>query len=286
MKQFFIGIMAMLMCMACEKPLMTGNQEEEETEGNLKIKVFEIEKTPFGSLTRATEEASAVCKHLNYAVYSTSGERLKQVNQTTGTSEFGTASFQLDEGKYRVVVVGHSSNGNPTMTDPTCIKFTNAQGFTDTFVYCDEVTVGEDQVELKVSLNRIVSMCRFVLTDDIPKEIKKMRFYYTGGSGAFDATTSLGCVNSKQDVKIDITNGDQKQFDLYTFLHDEEGVIHLAVSALDASGNELYAREFDVPMEQNHITWLSGAFFSGVSTTTVTGVTVNTTWEGEQHLTF
>ena len=203
MKQFFIGIMVMLMCMACEKPLMTGNQEEEETEGNLKIKVFEIEKTPFGSLTRATEEASAVCKHLNYAVYSTSGERLKQVNQTTGTSGFGTASFQLDEGKYRVVVVGHSSNGNPTMTDPTCIKFTNAQTFTDTFLYSDEVTVGEDQVELNVSLNRIVSMCRFVLTDDIPEGVKKMRFYYTGGSGAFDATTSLGCVNSKQDVKID-----------------------------------------------------------------------------------
>jgi hypothetical protein len=146
MKQLFIGIMAILMCMACEKPLMTGNQEEEETEGNLMIKVFEIEKTPFGSLTRVTEEASAVCKHLNYAVYSTSGERLKQVNQTTGTSEFGTASFQLDEGKYRVVVVGHSSNGNPTMTDPTCIKFTNAQTFTDTFLYSDEVTVGEDQV--------------------------------------------------------------------------------------------------------------------------------------------
>ena len=230
MKQFFIGFMAMLMCMACEKPLMTGNQEEEVTEGNLMVKVFEIEKTPFGSLT--------------------------------------------------------SSNGNPTMTDPTCIKFTNAQGFTDTFLYSDEVTVGEEQVELNVSMNRIVSMCRFVLTDDIPEGIKKMRFYYTGGSGAFDATTSLGCVNSKQDVKIDITSGDQKPFDLYTFLHDEEGVIHLAVSALDASGNELYAREFDVPMEQNHITWLSGAFFSGVSTTTVTGVTVNTTWEGEQFITF
>ena len=44
MKQFFIGIMAMLMCMACEKPLMTGNQEEEETEGNLMIKVFVPER--------------------------------------------------------------------------------------------------------------------------------------------------------------------------------------------------------------------------------------------------
>ena len=57
---------------------------------------------------------------------------------------------------------------------------------------------------------------------------------------------------------------------------------------LDASGNELYNRQFDVPMQQNHITWLSGAFFngSGSSSTTIGGVTVNTDWAGETHLTF
>ena len=115
-----------------------------------------------------------------------------------------------------------------------------------------------------------------------------MRFYYTGGSGAFDATTGLGCVNSKQDVKFDVVAG-QNEFDLYTFLHDVDGTIHLTVTGLDASGNELYNRLFDVPMEQNHITWLSGAFFGGSgssSSTTITGVTINTDWAGETHITF
>ena len=62
----------------------------------------------------------------------------------------------------------------------------------------------------------------------------------------------------------------------------------MKVTALDASGNELYVREFDVPMEQNHITWLTGTFFngSGSSSTSVTSVTVNTDWAGETHLTF
>jgi hypothetical protein len=140
---------------------------------------------------------------------------------------------------------------------------------------------------MNVSLDRITSLCRFVLTDDeIPAEVKRMRFYYTGGSGAFDATTGLGCVKSKQDVKFDVT-ATQKQFDLYTFLHDKEGTIHLTVTGLDASGNELYQREFDVPMQQNHITWLTGAFFNGSgSSSTITGVTVNTDWAGETHLTF
>jgi hypothetical protein len=60
------------------------------------------------------------------------------------------------------------------------------------------------------------------------------------------------------------------------------------VTALDAAGNELYAKEFDVPMQQNYITWLTGAFFngSGSSSTVISGVTVDTDWAGETHISF
>jgi hypothetical protein len=289
-------MVAMLMCLvlACEKPLTT-EKVAGDTDGNLTVRVFQIEKTPFESLTRGSDDAngtqkpvSEVCERLNFAIYTLDGTRVKQVNQTRDVSGFGTASFKLEEGEYLLVVVGHSSGGNPTMTDPTCIKFTNTQGFTDTFICCSTITIAEEHVEYQASLDRITSMCRFVLTDDaIPEDVKKMRFYYTGGSGAFDATTGLGCVNSKQDVKFDMATG-QKQFDLYTFLHDTEGTIHLTVTALDAAGDELYKHEFDVPMEQNYIMWLSGAFFggSGSSSSTIGGIMVNTDWAGEKHMTF
>ena len=279
------AIVALSVMVSCEKPLM--GVESDEPEGNLKVTVFEMEKTPFGSLTRVAEPASAMCKRLNFAIYTLDGTRVKQVNQTSDAEEFGTASFQLEEGDYQVVVVGHSSNGNPTMTDPTCIKFTNAQGYTDTYLWSGVVTIGAEPMDFQVSLDRIVALCRFVITDDFPADVKQMRFYYTGGSGAFDANTGLGCVNSKQDVKFSVTTG-QKQFDLYTFLHDVEGTIHLTVTGLDAAGNELYNRQFDVPMQQNYITWLTGAFFngSGSSSTTIGGVTVNTDWAGETHITF
>ena len=279
------AIVALSVMVSCEKPLM--GVESDEPEGNLKVTVFEMEKTPFGSLTRVAEPASAMCKRLNFAIYTLDGTRVKQVNQTSDAEEFGTASFQLEEGDYQVVVVGHSSNGNPTMTDPTCIKFTNAQGYTDTYLWSGVVTIGAEPMDFQVSLDRIVALCRFVITDDFPADVKQMRFYYTGGSGAFDANTGLGCVNSKQDVKFSVATG-QKQFDLYTFLHDVEGTIHLTVTGLDAAGNELYNRQFDVPMQQNYITWLTGAFFNGScsSSTTIGGVTVNTDWAGETHITF
>ncbi|MCR4601964.1 MAG: FimB/Mfa2 family fimbrial subunit [Prevotella sp.] len=280
-------IVALCVVASCEK-LKIDEDVQDDSSGNLKVNVFKVEKSSFGTLTRSEKPASEACSRLNFAVYTLDGTRVKQVNQTSDMSDFGSASFQLEEGDYQLVVVGHSSNGNPTMTDPTCIKFTNAQGYSDTFLCSGVVTIGDEPVDMQVSLSRIVSLCRFVITDsEYPAGVTKMRFYYTGGSGAFDANTGLGCVNSKQDVKFDIASG-QKQFDLYTFLHDQEGSIHLKASALDAEGNELYNREFDVPMEQNYITWLSGSYFngSGSSTSDITTVTVETDWDGEKHLTF
>ncbi len=273
---------------SCEKVAIPESDASEELNGNLRVSVYQIEQTPFAGSTRTTEAASAACTKLNFAIYDEGGSRLKQINQQSSADDFGSVAFQLDEGTYQLVVVGHSANGNPTMTDPTKIQFSNATGYTDTFLCYGEVTIGEDPVDYEVSLDRIVSLCRFVITDDIPAEVKKMRFYYTGGSGAFNAVTGLGCVASKQDVKFDVTPAGSKQFDLYTFLHDQSDNIALTVTALDASGNELYSRQFDVPMQQNNITWLSGAFFngSGSSSTTISGVTVNTDWAGETHLTF
>ena len=277
------GVFALV---SCEKAA-TIEEDSDDISGNLRVSVYEIEQTPFASLTRGVEPVAKVCTRLSFAVYDMGGLRIKQVNQEKSNANFGVAGFQLEEGDYQLVVVGHSASGNPTMTNLAKIQFSNSTGYTDTFLCYDMVTIGEETAEFEASLDRIVALCRFVITDDIPSEVKKLRFYYTGGSGAFDAKTGMGSVASKQEVKFDVVAG-QKQFDLYTFLHEPSDEIALKVTALDANGNELYNREFDVPMQQNHITWLSGAFFngSGSSSTTITGVTVNTDWAGETHLTF
>ena len=279
-------ISATFALLSCEKPIALEDGETDDVEGNLRVNVYEIEKAPFANLTRAA--VSDVCTRLNFAIYDEGGSRLKQVNQTSEKSGFGQCAFQLEEGTYQLVVVGHSANGNPTMTNLGKIQFTNSTGYTDTFLCYGEVSIGEEPVELNISMDRIVALCRFVVTDDIPAEVKKLQFYYTGGSGAFNAATGMGCVNSKQTVTYDVATVSEKQFDLYTFLHEPSDNIVLTVTALDASGNELHSRQFDVPMQQNHITWLSGAFFdgSGSSSTSITGVTVNTNWDGETHLTF
>ncbi|MBR4920990.1 MAG: FimB/Mfa2 family fimbrial subunit [Prevotella sp.] len=278
---FLIGC-ALMMLFSCEKKLLEDEEEFEEAQANLIINVFEMEQMPFAPLRTA---ASEVCTRLNFAIYDVDRNRVKQINQQVVDEHFGTAYFLLPEGDYQVVVVAHSSDGNPTMTDPTRVQFKNSQGFTDTFLYSHETTLTDQQQTLNASLDRIVALCRFVITDDYPEQVAKMRFYYTGGSGAFNAYTGLGSVNSKQEMTFDVSAG-QKQFDLYTFLHDTEGTIHLKVTALDAQDQELDEREFDVPLKRNFISKVSGPYFDQSGAQNTIEIEINTEWDGEIDLTF
>ena len=268
---------------SCEKDLVSQQKTTAPENANLTVSIYSIEHTPFESLTRVA--ASQACNHLNFMVYDMEGARVKQTNQMLGDADFGKASFQLAEGSYQLVAVAHSSNGNPTATDIKKIRFSNSQGYSDTFLQYLPVTVTSQSQSLQLSLERIVSLCRFILTDDYPQNVKQMRFQYTGGSGGFDAATGYGSINSTQTLFFDVAAG-QKQFDLYTFLHADEGTIHLTATAYDASDNVLHEREFDIPLRRNEVTRVSGPFFSGSGSTNfniinVSSVDINTTWGGQ-----
>lgn len=271
MKQTLALLVLLLAFVSCEKPITS-----DDSNGSKGVDSND-------NLVVSVPKDGLLSSRLNFAVYQQDGTRVKQVNQKSNDTDFGTASFQLDKGDYFLVVVAHSSDGNPTMANPKKIQFTNSQGFTETFLFCGNVTVGDEREEMSIALKRIVSLCRFVLEDDYPADVAKMRFYYTGGSGAFDATTGFGCVNSRQSLTFDVSDG-RKQFDLYTFLHDIEGTIHLTVTAFSANDNVLFEREFDVPLVQNKMTWLTGSFFLG--SITISTVSIHMDWGGEYRLNF
>lgn len=281
---FFILSLFTLLLLSCEKPYLNEDDAGGTPAGNLTVSVFQLEQTPFSDYTRATP--SDACTHLNFAIYN-GDTRLKQINQTSADAGFGSVSFQLEEGTYQLAVVAHSSKGNPTMTDPDKIQFDNSDGYSDTFLYSEDVTIASEPVNLSLTLHRIVALCRFVITDDYPQGVAKMQFKYTGGSGAFNAATGQGCVKSTQTVTFDVTTG-QKQFDLYTFPYQGmECTIHLTAIALDASGVEITQRTFDVPLATNNITWLSGDFFSGSNIQSASlDLSIDTQWAAESHLTY
>jgi hypothetical protein len=282
-------VLLLVLLAGCEQPVITDTENTTVKKGNLTLSILEIEHTDFAALTRSA--ASDVCNHLNFAVYDAGGTRVKQTNQKLGDSDFGTVTFQLAEGTYTLVALAHSSNGNPTMTNPAKIQFNNSQGYTDTFLYTKRIVIGSEAQTLSLSLHRITALCRFIINDAIPEGVAKLEFTYKGGSGTFDASTGLGCVNSTQVMKYDVQTGKkQTQYDLYTFLHDTEGTLHLKVTAYDASGNILHEKNIDVEMHQDQITWLRGDFFSDANSTITQSfsatVNIDTQWQGELNLTY
>ena len=272
----------------CEKAINLEEIDNAAT-GNVAVNVYKIENEAFGVSSRGV--VSDVCTRLNFAMYDAGGVRVKQINQKSGDKGFGAVSFELEEGSYQLVVLAHSSDGNPTMTNLAKIQFTNATKYSDTFLYYANVEVGDEPQTLDITLNRIVSLCRFVVNDPIPEGVAKLQFYYTGGSGAFSAMTGLGVVDSKQTMTFDVVPGTTGTvYDLYTFLHHTDDQIDLVVTALGADGNKMYERSFEVPMEQRKITRMTGNFFTDEASVESHGaqveISINSEWEGEVNISY
>jgi hypothetical protein len=293
-----LPFVSFLLCLAlftaCEKPEMTEDKSSPTERGNLTLSVSQVEQTSFSALTRAA--ASEVCTNLNFVIYDMEGTRLKYNNQKKGDEDFGTVSFQLEEGSYQIMVLAHSADRNPTTTNPKKIQFSSntnkkGTGYTDTFLYYTTVTLDSEPQTLSLSLRRIVSLCRFVISDAIPEGVDSLVFTYKGGSGYFDASTGLGVTSSTSQQKAYFkvqTGSKNTQYDLYTFLPETEGTIHLVVSAYNAANIVQLEREIDVPMVQNRITWLTGNFFTDftpiISQTLTPTVNIDNDWGGEDHM--
>lgn len=254
-------VMALTMTTSCEKPYMgdiTGVSDGDE-EPNLVLRVV---TTDAKAMTRA--DGDAFWNRLNFAIYQ-NGKKVKGVNQVADDDSYGQVELTLEAGTYQVLVLAHSSDGNPTTTDAEKIQFTNALGFSDTFYYYGSITVTRQQQTHNITLNRVTAMLRFIINDEIPANVSNLKFYYTGGSGALNATTGYGCVDSKQTVVkvIDRTSMTRPySFDLYTIPKEPTAKLNLTVTAYDETQTVIYEREFKgIGVETNKITEFSGNFF-------------------------
>ena len=253
---------------ACEKPFFDDRENAPaEPDANVTIRVSGYEMVPFDNYlveSRAAQSVTQLCSRLQFVIFD--GEtKVNSVSQKVGDEGFGTVSLNLQEGTYRLVIIAHNCDGNATVTQADKITFPSNK-VTDTFSYCENITVSAQPATYDVQLKRAVAMFRLTITDALPDEVKKMKFYYIGGSSTFDATTGRGNVNSRQTVNIVPTEG-QQQFEVYTFPHDETGKLKMTVTALGSADNTIQERLFeDVPIQRNVITQYKGQFFGSSST--------------------
>lgn len=251
---------------ACEKMILDEAEQTGSTgqSGNVTIKASVYSIVPFSRETRTVQSIAECCTKLCFVVYQ-DGAQKKKVLQKKGDDSFGQTSFSLPSGDYQLLVLGHSSTANPTLANPESIQFKNADGFSDTFYYYDDLTVTAQAERHNVMMERATSMLRIIINDEeLPEELDRIRVYYTGESGVFNAVAGWGgAVNSKQNSVFDVKGqGTPLTLEAYTFLRDDVGSLNVTLTAYDDSGNVLAERELtDVPMRNRMVTEYSGPLF-------------------------
>lgn len=270
-----------------------GEWEDIEKDGSGGNVTLQFSTWQQDSFTRAAGSLADAASRLSVAVFDGDGNRVRSVTQQAGNAGYGTVSVSIAEGTYTVVAVGHNSlEGNATLTSPEKVTFASNK-VSDTFAWHGTISVtGDDPLNRTAVMERVVAMVRLSLTEPLPAEIHRLKFYYTGGSSTLNPATGYGCVNSKQTEYRDaLTAGGAAvtTFEIYTIPHAEDDALKIVITAQDATGADV--REWtmeDVPVTRNRITLWEGSLGSGGGSVTdgTFTVTVNTDWDGTQEYSF
>ena len=285
MKNLFLkaGMTAMLAVafISCEKVELpsTNNEKPQEDGVSICFTISNIEQVAFDNGMVNTRAAiTDLCSRITFAFFQ-DDEKIKQVSQKASDDGFGNLTVSLPSGSYKFVVLAHNGTDNPTVTSLDKITFGNNGKLADTFYYYGELDATESK-DVNLSLKRVVAMVRFIITDAIPADVKKMKFEYTGGSSSLNATTGLGCVKSQQEETFTVEEAahtGQSQYEIYTIPHATDGTLKLTVKALMNDDEEYKKQTFeDVPVTINKITKYTGKFFENTQKPGEMKISLNT----------
>ena len=256
----------------------------------VKVRVASIEQVPFGSVTKASA-LNEVCSRITYCIYSGEGEKPDKIqkDQPAESENFGSLDILLEEGTYTLVVLAHNGDGNPTMTTPSKTTFNNkkTRKATDTFLYCQEISVHENMEPIEVNLERVVAKLELNLTDQtIPESISKLQIDVVGTSQSLNVYTGLGLNSTKITETIDVLP-DVRTYDMYMFVREGYSTMSITVTSIDSLGHEYNKMTMDkVPVARNKITRCSGEMFRKQTYTAGMTVSVNDAWAGTVDRTF
>lgn len=217
---------------------------------------------------------------LSANIFDQNDKRVKNLHLQGSEATTGDINVALPVGNYRIVAIAHNGSSHCTISSPEQIKFADNK-VTDTFYGYQLLPVADEQeIYQDIQLVRGVGALKIHCLNDLPENIKQIKFYYTGGSSTLDATTGYGCVNSRQ-TELRQASPSVHDYVVYTFPHEDGRLLKFTLSALDGNGNTIATQTLsDVSIKRGNITTYSGNFFDGESDGSFT-FRFEDKWEGE-----
>lgn len=193
--------------------------------------------------------------------------------QTDANDSFGVVSMQLSYGSHRLAFVASRGEGSEIDVNNGKIEW---QKVKDTFWTVEDLEVTKGgAAEMSVTLKRVVSRIRVLMSDVVPKNMKKMKITANGWYRGIDVRTgvAVGSLSSVDAIaetsEVDIPSvyvGTSKRLavSLWSIGKSERWTQDVTIGALDENGESIGETVCsDVPMERNRVTNVTGYFLSG-----------------------
>lgn len=252
--------LAVTLC-SCQKADELAGDDAAPATVAVSFRVSGFEQMPFPSTRSAN--ISSLCGKLCLAVYG-GGKLDTLVTQQSSQEGFGSATLNLRAGKYRFLLLAHSSGKNPDMSNSEKISF-GMQNMSDVFYWAEEASVSQDAA-YDVQMRRAVAQVEVATTDSIPQAVGSMYFIITRGSYIFNALTGYGVYSGRDYKSIAIPDslvGKRGSFAFYTFPTADSVSASVTLEAMLAGEAGVYcSHDFkNVAIKRNRLTRLTGAFF-------------------------
>lgn len=270
----------MLMCSACSGDADERHGEDVKEEfctvvadvGGISWNMEEPGVDDVNGSTRAIEANGEALKELwVFDCYEDSCALVAK--QTEAQDDFGVVPMQLSYGSHRLAFVASRGEGSDVDVKNGRIEWTKVK---DTFWTVEDLEVARGgATEMSVTLKRVVSRVRVLMSDVVPKNMKKMKIAGNGWYRGIDVRTgeAVGSLSSVDAVaetsEVDIPSvyvGTSKRLavSLWSIGKSERWTQDVTIGALDENGESIgEAVCSDVPMERNRVTNVTGYFLSG-----------------------
>ena len=193
--------------------------------------------------------------------------------QTDADDNFGVVSMQLSYGSHRLAFVASRGEGSDVDVKNGRIEWAKVK---DTFWAVEDVEITRGgAAEMSVTLKRVVSRMRVLMSDVVPQSMKKMRIAANGWYRGIDVRTgeAVGSLSSVDAIaetsEVDIPSvyiGTSKRLavSLWSIGKRERWTQDVTIGALDENGESIGETVCSgVPMERNRVTNVTGYFLSG-----------------------
>ena len=193
--------------------------------------------------------------------------------QTDAQDDFGVVSMQLNYGSHKLAFVASRGEGSEVEVDNGKIEWAKVK---DTFWTVEDLEVAKGgAAEMSVTLKRVVSRMRVMMSDVVPQNMKKMKITANGWYKGIDVRTgeTVGSLSSVDAIaetsEVDIPSvyiGTSKRLavSLWSIGKSERWTQDVTIGALDENGESIGETICSgVPMERNRVTNVTGYFLSG-----------------------